>query len=73
MTVVAPSPATSPTPPSMETDVAFDVVHESVVEAPCVIVVGFAPNESTVTPDGAFTVIVTVAVFGPPLPCAVSL
>lgn len=69
LTVVEPEGDTTPIPWSMETVVAFAVVHVRVDEFPAVIVVGFAVSLAVGT--DACTVTVAEAVVLPPGPVAV--
>ena len=57
--------------PLTETDVAFAVVHEIVLDPGAVEVVGFAPIEPVTLGVAAFTVTVAVCVAGPFAPWAV--
>ena len=63
-------PVTSPTPWSMESDVAFDADHESVEDPPGWMETGLAVKEEIA---GAFTVTVAVAVTDPLLLVAVKV
>ena len=54
-TVTEPSPATVPTPLSMLTDVAFEVLHVSVAVSPTMMVHGSGSNESMATEAGGGT------------------
>jgi len=60
-----------PTPLSIDTEVTFVVVHESVEELPTLIVDGVAVK--LLIEGGGLTVTVVVAVAVPPAPVAVSV
>ena len=73
LTVCVPLNAALANPgPLTKADVAFAVLHVSVVDPGAVAVVGLAASEPD-TVAAALTVKVAVCVIGPPAPCAVSV